>query len=80
MRSRGAYRKFGMATEGWGARRCWRGPELQRTGRPRKAVHVAALERDFGADGPSLVDQHPSFLAGPFAVALHSTDHFRALE
>ena len=58
----------------------WRGPELQRTGRPRKEVQAAALLQNLGAEGPSLLDHHPSLCVCLFAVALFSMDHFRALE
>ena len=58
----------------------WRGPELQRTGRPRKAAQAAALLQNLGAEGPSLSDHHPSLCACLFAVALFNMDHFRAQE
>lgn len=47
-----------------------RGPELQRTRMPMKVAQVGAQQRNSGADSPSPVDHHPSFLACPFAVAL----------
>ena len=58
----------------------WGEPELQRTRRPRKAAQAAALLQNFAADGPSLLDHHPSLCACLFAVALFNMDDFRAQE